>query len=345
MGNIFRLPVDNQHYKETIQEGKPVSEIKRFLSDEVVRKLENIFKDGIVRYWGSLPSAHARVHFNNLEEGDELLCYRSGKYIALAKIAGLKIENRNLAKYSWGETETGATWELIYFFSEVNFIDIPAGIVHQGFGFADGPVMGFSRVAEDKTKKFIDNFGSVANFLRGFVRDKEIEKAVLEEISRKSISSPYEAQYYLVDLGNQLEFDTFVPSSDGGREAFGRKLDELTTIKIEDLGEYVAPRIFDPLSHIDVIWFKENYKPKFFYEVVYSTGMNEAFGRLQTVSGQYETAKTRIIGNHDKSLDFERCQRLYFPNIRNISYKLFDDLMKVYESNSNNQKIVKEFLD
>ncbi len=118
MSKIFRVPVDNQHFKDTIEKGKPVDEIINFLTSEDRVNLQRISKEGVVRYWGSLPGEANKRYFEKLETGDELLCYRSGQYIALAKIA-FKTTNPNLAKYSWGETEVGKTWELVYFFEEV----------------------------------------------------------------------------------------------------------------------------------------------------------------------------------------------------------------------------------
>lgn len=106
MKNIFRVPVDNQHFRDTIEEGKPIDEIINFLTGEDRASLQRISKDGIVRYWGSLPGEANKRNFKKLGAGNELLCYRSGQYIALAKIAFRSILP-NLAKYSWGETENG----------------------------------------------------------------------------------------------------------------------------------------------------------------------------------------------------------------------------------------------
>ncbi len=33
--NIFRIPVDNQHFRDTIETGKSVQEIDRFLPEEL----------------------------------------------------------------------------------------------------------------------------------------------------------------------------------------------------------------------------------------------------------------------------------------------------------------------
>jgi len=149
MKNIFRAPVDNQHFKDTIEAGKPVNEVASFLAGEQRAKVQRIAKDDSVRYWGSVPGESNRRNLEKLTEGDELLCYRSGNYIALAKIAFTTI-NRDLAKYSWGETETGLTWELVYFFSDVKLFEIDAGVINKEFGYSEGQLWALGQSAMKK---------------------------------------------------------------------------------------------------------------------------------------------------------------------------------------------------
>src|SRR5690349_5177775 len=101
--NIFRVPVDTQHFIDTIERGKPYTELLPFLTFTEKARLKDIAHGGMLRYWGSLPGVSNQKTFRRLEEGDELLCYRNGKYIALATIAFSTI-NPALARYSWGET-------------------------------------------------------------------------------------------------------------------------------------------------------------------------------------------------------------------------------------------------
>ena len=131
MKNIFRLPVDNQHFKETIEDGKSIGEIAKFLHRDVASRLNGIFVNGKIKYWGSIPGLSNNRNFKLLKEGDELLCYRSGKYIALCEIAFTSI-NSELSKYSWGETETGKTWELIYFFKDILYFQYVSDVLTTG---------------------------------------------------------------------------------------------------------------------------------------------------------------------------------------------------------------------
>jgi len=343
MKNIFRIPVDNQHFKDTIENGKTIEELEKYLKGDEKSILKNISKDGIIRYWGSIPGEANRRNFEILQEGDELLCYRSGKYIALAEIV-FKSVNRELSLFSWGETENGGTWELVYFFKNVLFFQLESKIINDEFEFKDGPVMGFSHINEEKAKKFLSRYGTVKSFIERKGYENKIITSAFDHLLKTKISSPFEAQFYLVDLGNQLEYDTYIPAGDAGRVIFNKKLDELITVRKNDLVQFVAPAILDPLSNIDVIWFKDNYKPRFFYEVVHKSGMNEAFDRLKAVSEHYEIAKTRIIGDKEKKLEFDRSKRLYFPNPDKIAYKYYDDLTRVHSESLHYKSLVEAFL-
>lgn len=344
MANIFRMPVDNQHFKDTIEAGKSLEEIYKYLRADEKVNLTKIAKDGVVRFWGSIPGESNNRNFKILQPGDEVLCYRSGKYIALARI-GFTSVNKELANYSWGETENGSTWELMYFFDNVIFFQLETEYINEEFGFKSGPVMGFNHISEDKAKDFIKRYGSVKGFIEKKGYENKIIASVIKDITGGKIKTRFEAQFYLVDLGNKLEYDTYVPASDAGYSAFDKKLDELITVRMTELEQYVPPKILDPLSNIDVIWFKDNYKPRFFYEVIHRTGMNEAFARLKAVSEHFEIAKTRIIGDKDKKTEFDRSRRLYFPNPDKIAYKYYDELTQVHSESVYYSSLLDKFLN
>lgn len=342
MKSIFRAPVDHQHFKDTIEQGKPLDEVVQYLSGEDRAKLSRITKNGLVKYWGSIPGEANTRNFKKLKEDDELLCYRSGHYIALCFI-GFKTENKELARHSWGETEAGKTWELIYFFKEVNLFKIDSSAINSKFGYKDGPVMGFSALSENKANEFLAKYNSVKRLVDSLGEEQKIEDKIHKEISKITINSPYEAQYYLVDLGNQLEFDTFVPASDAGRKAFDKKLIELITVRETDLQDYVAPVALDPISHIDVIWFKNHYQPKFFFEVVHKTGMSEAFLRLDLAIKHYEFSKARVVGKKDDETEYEKAMRLW-SGPKDFLYRDYDQLTKVHSETLYHKSLIEDFL-
>ena len=343
MANIFRAPADYQHFKDTIEDGRSVDETKSFLHEDEKSRLERIVKNGVVRYWGSLIGESNSRNFEKLQAGDEILFYRTGHYIALCKIAFTTI-NPKLARHSWGETETGKTWELVYFFSDVRLFKIDSGLINSEFGFKDGPVMGFSAISKDTLAKFQSKYDSVDVLIRRLGIEEEIDKSIHEEISRIAIKSPYEAQFYLVDLGNQLEFETYVPASDAGRLVLDKYLNEFITVRKEELKDYVAPAVLNPLSNIDVIWFKNNYQPKYFYEVIHKTGWSEALLRLDLVTKHYELAKARIVGSRENKIEYGNVLHRWSGPKNNISYRNYDQLISVRDETLHHNKVIEEFL-
>ncbi|OGH04560.1 MAG: hypothetical protein A2W22_04820 [Candidatus Levybacteria bacterium RBG_16_35_11] len=341
--NIFRIPVDNQHFRDTIENGKSIQEIERFLSSEEKNRAKKSAKDGVVRYWGSIPGESNRRNFQRLAEGDEILCYRSGKYIALA-IISFTTTNRNLAKYSWGETDLGTTWELIYFFRDVYFFQIDSALINQEFEFKDGPVMGFNAISSGKSSEFFKKHESVKKFVGGLGQEQKKEEKAFDQLSKAAISSPFEAQFYLVDLGNNLEYNTYVPTSDAGHSVFGKKIEELITVRTEDLSQYVGPALLDPLCHIDVIWFKDSFRPKYFFEVINKTGWSEAFLRLDLVGKSYESAKTRIIGPKDNEEKFRNALRRWSGPKEELAYKNYDQLLNTHLEVSRFKSVLNDFL-
>lgn len=345
MKNIFRCPVDNQHFKDTVESGKSLLEIRKFVSEKEFNELKKCSSEGVLRYWGSMPGDSSCRFFDKMQPGDELLCYRRGQYISAARI-GRKLINKELAKYSWGETEIGKTWELMYFLTDVKFFEIDSKIANKELGYLEGPVMGFSAMSSEKLKNFYGKYSSVYEMISTLEHEEKIPKLIQKELVNVELKSPYEAQYYLVELGNMWEFNTYVPPNDGGRSvSIGKKLCELVTVTKEELRECVAPRIFNPLSNIDVIWFKESFKPRYFFEVIRRSGMKEAFMRLETMANNYEgSASYKIIGGKEIENDFNRTKRLYYPDAKNVTYKTFDGLFKTFVESQRFGQIKEEFL-
>ena len=343
MVNIFRAPADYQHFKDTIEDGEPVAEVKTFLYEDEKTKLERVAKGGIVRYWGSIPGEANTRNFKKLQSGDEILFYRTGHFIALCTIAFTTI-NPKLARHSWGETETGKTWELIYFFDSVQLFKIDSSYINAEFDFKDGPVMGFGAISKDKADKFLSKYDSVATLIRQLGIEEKIDKTIHDEILQVAIKSPYEAQFYLVDLGNQLKFATYVPATDAGRKINSKKLNEFITVRQHELEEYVAPVVLDPLSNIDVIWFKGNYQPKYFFEVIHKEGWSKALLRLDLVTKHYESAKAKIVGPKENETEFANALRKWSGPRDNIAFRDYDQLIGVHDETLHHQKVIEEFL-
>ncbi len=86
--HIFRVPVDTKHFEDTVVKGKPYEQLLPVLNGEERNRLEvlSAVSDGVLRYWGSLSGSNNVRTFKQIEQGDEILFYRAGKYLALAFI-------------------------------------------------------------------------------------------------------------------------------------------------------------------------------------------------------------------------------------------------------------------
>ena len=107
----------------------------------------------------------------------------------------------------------------------------------------------------------------------------EIEKGKIKP-QKVTISTHESAQKALVELGNILGFDTYVPPEDRNKIVEGKRLGELTTLK--ELPQFTYPRLLDTVKHIDVIWFKEEF-PIFCFEVEESTDVTKGLLRLYQI--------------------------------------------------------------
>jgi len=337
--NLFRMPIDIDHSLKTLQKGIRYEEIEGFLNKDQKAELNRLNLKETIRCWGSLPGSSNRKNWALLEENDEILCYRNGKYIYLG-IIGPKIVNKELAKYLWGEDKFGSTWELMYFFKKLHFLNLPIENINTQFGYKAGPVMGFNVISKQIANPFISKFGSILNF----IKTNGLESQTKEQLKQKLIESPYEAQYYLLELGRILKYDTYLPPVDGGRKIFNRKLSELATVTKDQLSNYIGRAFFDPISNIDVLWLTEGFRPFFSYEVVYKTGMKEAFARLRAVHKAFGNVKNRILGDEAMEFQYDKVKRLYYPDTEVISYKNFTQLLEAHTSAVDFDKVLDSFL-
>lgn len=165
MKHIYRVPVDTKHFEDTIEKGKTYAELLPFLTEANKEHLLSMRTyDMNIRYWGSLPGTSNVKAFDTMQEGDEILFYRGGKYIASATIAYTTI-NPSMARYSWGELN-GRTWELMYFLEDVKMMEVKAAVLNKAFGYKEnGAVMGFNKVSDMAASIFIGLHGSVAEFV------------------------------------------------------------------------------------------------------------------------------------------------------------------------------------
>jgi hypothetical protein len=153
----------------------------------------------------------------------------------------------------------------------------------------------------------------------------EREVRVTEERSYPIINSHESAQYYLLELGNKLNFLTHTP--DLSKEFNGKKFGEIASIK------QLAPDIDkQEIRNIDVKWCHEDKFPYLCFEIEHSTNFRDALFRFNKLR-LYNVRFFFVAAEHSRK-DYENLikdlpMKFEKDRLRFISY---DDLAVVYET-------------
>ena len=121
------------------------------------------------------------------------------------------------------------------------------------------------------------------------------------------------AELMLLCIGRQLGFKAY--TADPSRTCGNKRLGDLANMGRDYLGKYVGPEVLDPLSRIDVVWYREGVG-FYLFEVVISGSMHDALLRLSNV-GELN-ARMFIVSSENRKNEYESSIRLRaFNTIRN----------------------------
>jgi len=121
------------------------------------------------------------------------------------------------------------------------------------------------------------------------------------DLVNKENNSHTKAQNLLVEIGNLLGYDTYVPPEDLKKKFNGISLSEKVVMK--EIPPFTNPRLIEKVKHIDVIWFKEEF-PEFCFEVEDSTDVTKGLLRLYQI--RQLNAKLIIVGPNERLRKFEK---------------------------------------
>lgn len=113
------------------------------------------------------------------------------------------------------------------------------------------------------------------------------------------------AEYMLMSIGRDLDFKVY--TADPSRECSGRKLKNIANMSKEDLGELAGQIILKPLSRIDVVWYSDEARRFYAFEVVIGGSMRDALLRLSAIRGL--EAKLFIVSGEGMRREYERSIR------------------------------------
>jgi MoxR-like ATPase len=191
------------HLKDSIDAPVPSNLCEQHLSHELLDELRSGTGDGDNLYaWGAIPGTQNTPRWGRLKAGDYVLAVSQSRYIRLARLVG-KTQNADLARSLWGQDSAGQTWELIYFLTRAETIDVPVG---SGITAILPPrYQGFTRIATDSLAKIAGEHGSVDAFVK--VAFKPIEPADNYVLIRSN-----EASVWKDREGTSYHFGSTVPN-------------------------------------------------------------------------------------------------------------------------------------
>lgn len=114
----------------------------------------------------------------------------------------------------------------------------------------------------------------------------------------------FDHSYYqglLVEIGNLRKFETFVPYQDKNKKYLGKNLGDVTSIK--KFYEFSYDYIIKKAQTIDVSWFNMRKMPVYFFEIEYSTNIQNSllkFSELQDFNSKFF-----IIADNIRKIEFE----------------------------------------
>jgi hypothetical protein len=136
-------------------------------------------------------------------------------------------------------------------------------------------------------------------------------------------------QGIIIEIGNFKRFNTFIPNQDRNKKYINNKLAEIRTL--EQIPIFSFPELVKRSSTIDVIWFNERNMPHSFFEIEFSTDIQNSLLKYNDLQDFY----SRMIIVSDKSRKDEYNKKIKYSSFKSISNRVkfldFDILFEQYE--------------
>lgn len=133
-----------------------------------------------------------------------------------------------------------------------------------------------------------------------------------DSIQLKDFNHSY-YQGLLLEIGNCRDLLTYVPEQDKNKKYAGTTLKEIRTLN--QIPPFSFPELVHRSSTIDVIWFNERRMPHAFFEVEYSTDIQNSLLKFFDLQDFY--CKMFIVADNRRRDEFEK----------KLHYSAFDDLV------------------
>jgi len=167
--------------------------------------------------------------------------------------------------------------------------------------------------------------------------EEQKELAHIETLKPTVVSSHVEAEAILLEIGNLLGYETY--TSDPAKIFENKKLGIIASS--EEVPEIL--RSTKNVERTDVIWYKEDSPPSYFFEVEHGGTMRDALHRLY--QARHLNAKFFIVGPEENRQKFEEWVSTspYNSSRKLYNFKTFEELSKLYDLIKSAENFKKEF--
>lgn len=274
-----------RHFEDTIQRKRTLSEVRKFLPQQEIRNLEDIYHGTPFIVWGAVPGTMNTPRWEKMRAGDIVLIYNKGAIRVVGEVAA-KVRNKELARYFWHETGEGKTWELIYFIVNEEKVNVSLPKMNPLFGYKkEYRPQGFTMIKEDAVVAFAKHYGDIIGVLKTLEKGSKVleipeyhsavSEKVLDEYIERAPTAHDEMQWRLIRLGKLSKHDVWIPPNDQSRQYDGHRFSEHVIPKFHETLD-VPPTI----KNIDVVWKFGPYSIKSAFEIEHSTSVYSGILRL-----------------------------------------------------------------
>ncbi|MGS0531984.1 HNH endonuclease [Bacillus mycoides] len=186
MYNVILQPTGNKvakfNFQSTMRNGIEFEKIKPFLQQEDANNLSEIYKGNLIRVWGITPSPQKIKQWEKIQRGDITLFSANKQIFASATIA-YKVHNLELAKHLWGETDSGESWEYIYFLDEIKHQSISLSVFNRLLDYEEGNlIQGFRVLDQEKSNIIMSAFDLYSSSYAPISTKEETKKNIKDII-------------------------------------------------------------------------------------------------------------------------------------------------------------------
>ncbi|ELY87692.1 restriction endonuclease [Natrialba hulunbeirensis JCM 10989] len=189
-----------QDYVHSVRDGVPIEEVEEYLSEEQRQTLTEDDNDETIRLWGTTVDHQ----WQKIEQGDIVLVYRDGEFIARARVVSIE-ENLPLAEHLWKYEENpwddDNPWRFLVYVDQFEEINVSLEEFNALVGYEDNYIpQGFMRVADRRIRSILEDYDSLENAIADLtgtgervheIDDEEDEEAEdsLEQLKRELVAA------------------------------------------------------------------------------------------------------------------------------------------------------------